>query len=121
MQRKNNKRIVFNQWNDPEWLWNFFEKNISDLESYFKITDLGQAIYDTLYDSDELECLILDISPNANLDKYFRPLENNRTADMMLGREKAKPELKKMENVRNLLIEQGVIDVAGFVEFTDEL
>ena len=39
----------------------------------------------------------------------------------MLGREKAKPELKKMENVRNLLIEQGVIDVAGFVEFTDEL
>ena len=163
-EEDNSLRKVFNQWNDPEWLWDFFEKNISDLESYFKITDLGQAIYDTISDSDELECLILDISPDANLDKYFRPLENNRTADMTLGREKAKPEqksrhaswlrlyaiklepgcyiitggaikltrtmqerehtlqeLKKMEYVRNLLIEQGVIDVAGFVEYTNEI
>ena len=163
-EEDNSLRTVFNQWNNPEWLWDFFEKNITDLEAYFKITDLGQAIYDTINDSDELECLILDISPEANLDKYFRPLENNRTSDMMLGREKAKPEqknrhaswlrlyaiklepgcyiitggaikltrtmqerehtlqeLRKMEYVRNLLIEQGVIDVAGFVEYNNEI
>lgn len=69
---------VFNQWNDPEWLWGFFTENLSDLESYFKITDVDQAIFDTMEDSSELECLILDISPDANLDKMFRPLENNR-------------------------------------------
>ena len=75
-------RKVFAQWNDPEWLWDFFTENMADLESYFKITDLNQAIYDTIDDSGELECLILDISPDADLDLLFRPLENSRTAEM---------------------------------------
>ncbi len=157
-------QIVFNQWNDPEWLWDFFTENLSDLESYFKITDVDQAIYDTIEDSEELECLILDISPDANLDHLFRPLENNHTAEMLLGKEKARirnrvehaswlrlyaiklepghyiitggaikltrtmqerdhtlKELAKMEQVRNLLIEEGVVDTEGFEDYTNEL
>lgn len=39
---------LFSQWNDPEWLVEFFLANMSDLESYFKITDVNQAIYDTI-------------------------------------------------------------------------
>lgn len=81
---------VFDQWNNTEWLFDFFTKNISDLESYFKITDVDQAIYDTLEDSSRLECLILDLSPEADLDLLFRPLENSRTAEMLLGKEKAR-------------------------------
>ena len=64
--------------------------NISDLESYFKITDINQAIYDTIDDNQRIQCLILDISPEADLDKIFRPLENSRTSEMLLGREKAR-------------------------------
>ena len=159
----NSLRMVFSQWNDPEWLWDFFTENMADLESYFKITDVDQAIYDTMDDSDELECLILDISPDADLDKLFRPLENSRTAEMMLGKEKARlwqraehapwlrlyaiklepgcyiitggaikltrtmqerehtlKELCKMEQVRNLLIEQGAIDADGFEDYLTE-
>lgn len=41
-------------------------------------------------DSDALECLILDIEPEANLDELFRPLENSRTSEMMLSKEKAR-------------------------------
>ena len=63
---------------------------MSDLEAYFKITDVNQAIYDTIDDSNELQCLILDLSPDSNLDKLFRPLENSRTQEMLLGREKAR-------------------------------
>lgn len=81
---------LFEQWNDPEWLVNFFLANISDLTSYFKITDINQAIYDTIEDSHKLQCLILDISPDANLDLLFRPLENNRTSEILLGKEKAR-------------------------------
>ena len=157
-------QLVFNQWNDPEWLWEFFTENIADLESYFKITEVDQAIYDTIADSGELECLILDISPDANLDTLFRPLENSRAVEMLLGKEKARlqnrvehaswlrlyaiklepghyiitggaikltrtmqerdhtlRELAKMEAVRNLLIEQGVVDVEGFEDYTKEL
>lgn len=159
----NSLQKVFSQWNDPEWLWNFFVENMSDLESYFKITDLNQAIYDTLDDSEELECLILDISPDSDLDKLFRPLENERTAEMTLGKEKARikerkghaswlrlyaiklekgsyivtggaiklthtmqerthtlRELRKMEQVRNLLLEHGAIDSASFEDFLSE-
>lgn len=81
---------LFEQWSDPEWLIDFFMENISDLESYFKITDINQAIYDTIDDNARIQCLILDISPDANLDHIFRPLDNNRANEMLLGKEKAK-------------------------------
>ena len=49
-----------------------------------------QAIYDTIDDNQRIQCLILDLSPEADLDKIFRPLENSRTSEMLLGKEKAK-------------------------------
>lgn len=72
------------------WLRNFFKANLEDLTSYFKITDVNQAIYDTIDDSERLQCLIMDISPEADLDKLFRPLDNSRTSEMILGKEKAR-------------------------------
>ena len=72
------------------WLYQFFKENITDLKSYFKITDVNEAIYDTIEDSEKLQCLIMDISPDADLDKLFRPLENSRIADILLGKEKAR-------------------------------
>lgn len=58
--------------------------------SYFKITDVNKAIYDTIEDAEKLQCLIMDISPDADLDKIFRPLDNYRTSDQLLGKEKAR-------------------------------
>lgn len=84
---------LFEQWNDIVWLRSFFKANINDLTSYFKITDINKAIYDTIEDSERLQCLIMDISPDADLEALFRPLENSRTNEMLLGKEKAK--LKK--------------------------
>ena len=72
------------------WLRNFFKANLDDLASYFRITDVNQAIYDTIEDSERLQCLIMDISPDANLDEIFRPLDNSRTSEMLLGKEKAR-------------------------------
>ena len=81
---------LFDQWNDVRWLRTFFKANLNDLSSYFKITDVNQAIYDTIEDIEILQCLIMDIAPDADLDMIFRPLENNRTRDMILGKEKAR-------------------------------
>ena len=66
---------ILGQWNNVMWLRNFFKANLEDLTSYFKITDVNQAIYDTIDDSERLQCLIMDISPEADLDKLFRPLD----------------------------------------------
>lgn len=81
---------ILDQWNDVAWLRSFFKNNLNDLAAYFKITDVNQAIYDTIEDSERLQCLIMDISPDANLDEIFRPLENSRTSEMLLGKEKAR-------------------------------
>lgn len=81
---------LFDNWNDIQWLRAFFKKHINDLSSYFKITDINQAISDTLDDADKLEGIILDISPDANLDDIFQPLDNNRSIRDLLEKEKAK-------------------------------
>lgn len=81
---------LFTQWNDYEWLKGFFAKHIEDLTSFFHITDIDRAVFDTVDDANDLECLIMDIAPDANLDELFRPLENLRLSEALLGREKAK-------------------------------
>ncbi|MCQ2152140.1 MAG: hypothetical protein MJY70_03690 [Bacteroidales bacterium] len=153
---------LFRDWNDLDFLEEFFTKNSGDLASYFKITDIDLAIFDTLEDANELRCVILDISPDADVDRLFRHLENSRIAEMLLGREKARgrrrahdswlriyalklerntylitggaikltrtmeerehtlAELRKMEQVRNFLIEQGAIDIDGLKDIAND-
>lgn len=43
---------VFNNWADVVWLRAFFKENIDDLNAYFKITDIKEAISDTIEDSE---------------------------------------------------------------------
>jgi hypothetical protein len=108
---------LFNQWNDVMWLRSFFKKNWQDLISYFKVTDINQAIEDTIEDSDKLQGIILNISINANLDEIFHPLENFRTSDILLGREKAR--LKRVERHTSWLriyaikLSEGVYVITG--------
>lgn len=84
------------QWNNVEWLRDFFIKNKGDLESFFNVTDVNKAISETIEDADKLQCLILDLSPEADLEKLFRPLDNRQAAALMLDKEKA-----NLKNVTN--------------------
>ncbi|MDO4802058.1 MAG: hypothetical protein Q4A15_07820 [Prevotellaceae bacterium] len=110
-------QMLFDQWEDPMWLRDFFLKNIDDLSSYFKITDVNKAIFDTLEDREKLQCLILDISPDADLDKLFRPLDNNRTQEMLLGKEKARlkntPRHASWLRIYAIKLEPGIYIVTG--------
>lgn len=83
---------LFSSWYDMSWLKKFFTENLADLSSFFHITDVYEAIMETIDEARRLECLMLDISPDANLDLLFRHLENSRYSEMLLGREKAKGE-----------------------------
>ena len=155
---------LFGQWNDVMWLRKFFKENINDLTAYFKITDINQAINDTLDDSEVLEGVILDISPEANLDLIFRPLSNNRMIADWLEKMKARGErtnrhdswlriyairladgkyiitggaikltatmqerphtqleLDKIEQVRRFLLDEGIVDDDGFIDYISEL
>lgn len=83
---------VFNQWTDPTWLRDFFYHNREDLNAFFKVTNVDAAIYETIADAHELQCLIFDLAVESDLNKVFRPLEPSRVSDMLLGKEKAKGE-----------------------------
>ena len=108
---------ILGQWNDVVWLRNFFKANLEDLTSYFKITDVNQAIYDTIDDSERLQCLIMDISPEADLDKLFRPLDNSRTSEMILGKEKARlhntPKHASWLRIYAITLEPGIYVITG--------
>ena len=82
--------LLFWHWSNVEWLADFFISNKIDLEKNFQITSVDKAIYDTLVDAEELECMILDLAEDSDLDKMFRPLSNMRTSELLLGKEKAK-------------------------------
>ena len=87
------------------------------MASYFKITDVNQAIYDTIEDSERLQCLIMDISPDADLDQIFRPLENSRTSEMLLGKEKARlrnrPRHDSWLRIYAIKLEPGIYVITG--------
>ena len=108
---------LIGQWNDVVWLRNFFKANLEDLTSYFKITDVNQAIYDTIDDSERLQCLIMDISPEADLDKLFRPLDNSRSSEMILGKEKARlhntPKHASWLRIYAIKLEPGIYVITG--------
>lgn len=87
------------------------------MTSYFKITDVNQAIYDTIDDSERLQCLIMDISPEADLDKLFRPLDNSRSSEMILGKEKARlhntPKHASWLRIYAIKLEPGIYVITG--------
>ena len=66
---------LFGRWFDMQWLASFFKENLDDLKTYFHITDVYEAVMETVEDASRLECLMLDITPDANLDMLFRHLE----------------------------------------------
>lgn len=155
---------VFAQWDDVQWLRQFFKDNFADLQRYFQISDVDVAIDITAEDSDVLQRKILDISPDANLEELFRPLNNWQTTEMELDKEKANPktithhrswlriyalklsdgsyiitggaikltrtmqerehtlqELLHQEQVRNFLLQNGIIDTDSFVDYLAEI
>lgn len=81
---------VLNNWADVIWLRNFFKENIDDLNAYFNITDIKVAVNDTIEDSERLRFIIMDISPDTDLSRIFRPLNNNEASDAILQKEKAR-------------------------------
>ena len=104
---------LLSQWSDAGWLADFFTQNIDDLISYFKITSVEDAIYQTMEERDELACIIMDISPEANLDQFFRPLDNSRISDMLLGKEKGRLNRRSWLRLYAIKLSVGIYIITG--------
>lgn len=69
---------LFDNWNNPEFLDNFFLTNLSDLqEGYYGPIDIPEAIYRTIDEANEFENILLEEGGNiANFEDIFKPLDN---------------------------------------------
>ena len=91
MNKPNNElAALFRQWNDLDYLWDFFLKNMEDLQEFFHIERISEAVEDTINDAEQLERLILEIPYTENLDELFLPLGSTDMSIRELAREKAK-------------------------------
>ena len=68
---------LFSQWYDMSWLLSFFKANLSDLRSFFRVTNVYQALMETIDEAKRLECLMLDLTPDPNLDLLSKHLDTN--------------------------------------------
>lgn len=81
---------LFRQWNNANYLLDFFFANLDDLQGFFHVEKISEAIKDTMEDAKELEKLILEFPYTEQLDELFHPLSlaDNRLRE--LTREKAR-------------------------------
>ena len=91
MNKPNNElAALFQKWNDAEYLWDFFLENQNDLQEFFHIERISEAVEDTIDDAEQLERLILEIPYTENLDELFIPLSSADMTIRELAREKAR-------------------------------
>lgn len=152
---------IFDNWTDVEYLFDFFNENINDLNSgFYGNISIEEAIERTIEEAEELEETILEISESGHKDNYetlqtlFKPLNNNdyqikdyqktkaygferkswlrvyairiasntfvisggaiKLTPTMNEREHLKKELRKLEIVKDYLIENDLFDENDF-------
>ena len=81
--------ILLDHWNDVIWLNAFFVENQIDLLSYYSVS-IEEAIMQTIEDSDKLENMLLKLAEDDDLERLFRPLDNNETSNSLLQKDKAR-------------------------------
>lgn len=82
--------LLFRNWNNGEYLFDFFLENFEDLKGFFRIERIDQAIEDTFEDAEALEELILEFPYTETLDELFKPLSLGDDRARELNREKAR-------------------------------
>lgn len=82
--------LLFRDWTNGEYLFDFFTENFEDLKSSFHIERIDQAISDTFEDAEALQELVLDFPYTEQLDALFKPLDITDTRFNELSREKAR-------------------------------
>lgn len=108
---------LFRKWSDGNYLLDFFEKNIEDLEKYFYVNKISLAIKDTLEDASVLERMILHIPESERLDDLFHPLSQDDIRITEMTREKARNWNRSRHaswlRIYAIRLEKGVFVVTG--------
>ena len=108
---------LFELWNDPEYLEDFFTEHFNDLNSgFWKINQVFNAMLETFKYASELEEKLLTLAKDntndqkAGLETIFKPLHNSQSSVYTLGLSKAKATWLRIYALR---IEKDVFLITG--------
>lgn len=108
---------LFENWNNADFLFDFFKENIEDLIENYQIEKISEAIKDTFEDADDLEGLVLDFPYTENLDELFKPLDITDIKSTELTRRKARKEDRRQHaswlRIYAIRLEKNVYVVTG--------
>ncbi|MBD5211338.1 MAG: hypothetical protein HDS77_08785 [Bacteroidales bacterium] len=82
--------LLFRNWTNGEFLFDFFMENFEDLKSFFHIERIDEAVNDTFEDAEALQEMVLDFPYTEHLDELFKPLDITDARIRELSREKAR-------------------------------
>lgn len=82
--------LLFREWSNANYLLDFFLANIDDLQGFFHVEKISDAVKDTMEDARVLERLILDFPYTEQLDGLFHSLSLSDNRIHELTREKAR-------------------------------
>ncbi len=91
---------LFDLWEDPEYLEQFFEENKADL-GYYKLT-IEDAISHTINEANLLNEILLDAvqSTPVELEELFKNLDNNEVRILTLSKQKARRRWLRLYAIR---------------------
>lgn len=111
--------MLFRQWSNFNYLLDFFFANLNDLQGFFHVKKVSDAIKDTMEDAQELERLIFDF-PRVEPNVYIVTGGAIKLTATMQEREHTQRELAKLNACRDYLKQNGVFDRDSFIDFFEE-
>jgi hypothetical protein len=113
---KNEMSRVFSEWQDLDYLYNFFKLNMKDLFSgYYQNVTFKTAISKTMQDAKTLERQLMSTTNGSlQLDDIFKPLDNQEFRSVVLQKSKAYHTLEQTWiRVYALKLESNVFVITG--------
>jgi len=90
---------LFDNWNNVEFLEDFFESNKHDLKKFYGDIKVEEAVEITLLEARRLEATLINLAKSkekdVNLDAIFKPLDNQIYIEQELTKSKAKGNARK--------------------------
>lgn len=100
--------ILFRQWSNANYLLDFFLDNLDDLQGYFHVEKISDAIKDTMEDA--------RIEPNV----YIVTGGAIKLTAKMQDREHTIIELDKLNACKRFLQQNGIFDKDSFIDYFEE-
>ena len=102
---------LFEMWQNPEYLEDFFETQKADLVGDFSGNmNVENAILETFEYSQEFERHLLELSRQSKHEQSIKLTQK------MQDREHTNHELEKIESCREYLMSEGIVDTDGIIE-----